>query len=104
MRILMKVQMDVEAANQLIETGGMAEFMETALSRMRPEAAYFGTENGKRTAFIFFDLKEPSDLPSLAQPFFEAGRAAVQVTPVMTADDLKAGMKKLESSRPASRR
>ena len=98
----MKVQMDVTATSQLIENGKMPELMETALGRIHPEAAYFGTEDGKRTAFLFFDLKEPSDLPSLAEPFFDSGKAAIQVTPVMTADDLKAGLKKLESSRAAA--
>ena len=100
----MKVQMEVGAINELIQSGEMPEFMESAVGRIRPEAAYFTTEDGKRTAFFFFDLKEPKDLPSLAEPFFEAGRASIQVSPVMTVDDLKAGLKKVESSRMAGSR
>jgi hypothetical protein len=102
MRVLMKVQMEVTAASELIESGKMPELVETALGRIRPEAAYFGTEDGKRTIFLVFDLKEPSDLPSLTESFFAVGKAAVQVTPVMTQAELKAGLKKLSQSRMAA--
>jgi len=33
-----------------------------SLGEVKPEPAYFAEENGKRTGFVFFDLKDTSDL------------------------------------------
>ncbi len=104
MRMLMKVQLDPAGMKEIVDRGEMPEFMETTLERIRPEATYFTMENGRRTALFVFDLKEPSDLPRLSEPFFETGDAQIQCSPVMTVDDLKAGLKKLESGRLATSR
>ncbi|MEU2118443.1 hypothetical protein ABZ567_23030 [Streptomyces sp. NPDC016459] len=50
MRMLLKVQMDTQASNEAIRQGTLQKTMESALSELRPEAAYFGTESGCRTA------------------------------------------------------
>ncbi len=39
-----------------------------------PEAAYFLAEDGMRTALIFFDLQEPSQIPAVAEPAFLAAK------------------------------
>jgi hypothetical protein len=59
----------------------------------KPEAAYFGTgASGERGGFIVFDLKETSQIPAIAEPFFLAYNAQVTFFPVMNAEDLaKAG-------------
>ena len=55
MRMMMKVQMDTEAANQAIADASLPQLMEKAMERLQPESAYFGPEDGVRTAFIVFD-------------------------------------------------
>ena len=47
-----------------------------------------------RTALIFFDMKDSSDIPSAAEPFFMALDAQISFEPVMTADDMRAGIAK----------
>ena len=37
---------------------------------LKPEAAYFAGDNGKRTGFIFFDLKDASQSPPWRNPGF----------------------------------
>jgi hypothetical protein len=67
------------------------------MERFKPEAAYFTVQNGKRTAFLVFDLKNPSDMPAFGEPFFMGLNASVQLTPAMSADDLQAGLAALGS-------
>jgi len=56
---------------------------------LKPEAAYFATRpNGERGGFIVFDLKDPSQIPAVAVPFFLAFHARVTLCPVMNAQDL----------------
>jgi hypothetical protein len=99
MRTLLKVGMDTEAANEAIARGTLAEIIQSAMDRLHPEAAYFAAENGRRTAFIVFDLKEPSDLPVVAEPFFTGLKATVDVSPVMNIDDVADGLQKADAAR-----
>ena len=66
MRTMMKVKLDTEAASRAIADGSLPGLMQEVLARLQPEAAYFGPEGGVRTAFLVFDLKDPSDLPRIS--------------------------------------
>jgi hypothetical protein len=69
--------------------------MEQTAARWQPEAMYFTTFDGKRTAFVVFDMPESSGLPPFAEPFFTELDAEVQVAPVMNGDDLQKGLSNL---------
>ena len=73
----------------------MPQFMQATLGRLQPEAAYFGPENGIRTAFIVFDLQDPSELPSITEPLFSTLKANIQMFPVMDREDLQKGLGQL---------
>jgi hypothetical protein len=92
MRMLLKVQMDVEAGNRAIRDGSWAQVIERLMQQIQPEAAYFTAMDGKRTGLIFFDLKEPSQIPSVAEPLFMAVNASIDFSPAMTAEDVQAGL------------
>ncbi|WP_329500561.1 DUF3303 family protein [Kitasatospora herbaricolor] len=94
MRMLLTVQMDTEKSNKLIEDDKLTEFMQEAVGRLRPEAAYFGAQEGQRTGFIVFDLNEVSDIPSIAEPFFSQLGAKISFIPVMNLDDVRGGLAK----------
>lgn len=94
MRMLLTVQMDTEAANKAIKDGSLPTIMKKAFEGLKPEAAYFGATDGMRTAFIVFDLKEPSDIPSVAEQFFQGLGAKVSFAPVMTFEDVQAGLQR----------
>ena len=89
MRCLLKVSIPVEAGNAAINEGSLPKTIESILADLKPEAAYFAEENGKRTGFIFFDLKDPSQIPGVAEPWFLAFDAHVELRPAMNLDDLK---------------
>ena len=92
MRTLLKVNIPVEQGNKAILDGSLPKIIQTTMDRLKPEAAYFTTNEGKRTAFFVFDLKDASDIPPIAEPFFMGLNAAIEFSPVMTAEDLKKGL------------
>ena len=94
MRMLMKVQMDVEAANRAISDGSWEQVMGRAMEQLQPEAAYFTAQDGKRTGFIVFDLKDLSDIPAIAEPFFMSVNASIDLSPAMTVEDVQKGLQK----------
>jgi hypothetical protein len=89
MRCLLKATIPVEAGNAAISDGSLPQTMESILGDLKPEAAYFAEDNGKRTAFIFFDLKDTSQIPAVAEPWFLAFDAHVEFHPAMNLEDLK---------------
>ncbi|HET7871459.1 MAG TPA: hypothetical protein VFL42_03040 [Terriglobales bacterium] len=89
MRCLLKVHIPVENGNEAIADGSLARTIESILNDFKPEAAYFAEENGKRTGFIFLDLKDPSQIPVVAEPWFLAFNAHVELHPAMNVEDLK---------------
>ena len=68
------------------------------MSKLKPEAAYFVAEHGNRCAMMFFDMKDASEIPGIAEPLFAGLNARVQLLPVMNVEDLKRG---LDSARQA---
>ncbi|MER8046649.1 hypothetical protein [Streptomyces sp. NPDC094032] len=92
MRMLLKVEMDTPASNEAIKAGTLQKTMEATLEKLRPEAAYFTVEDGCRTAYLFFDLAEPADLPVISEPFFIGLNAKVHYSPVMNPEDLRKGL------------
>jgi hypothetical protein len=89
MRCLLKVSIPVETGNVTMADGTLPKIIESILNESKPEAAFFAEENGKRTGFIFLDLKDTSQIPALAEPWFLAFNAHVEFHPAMNLDDLK---------------
>ena len=88
MRCLMRVSMPVDTGNAAIADGSLPKTIESILGDLKPEAAYFAEDRGQRTAFIFFDLKDTSQIPAVAEPWFLAFNARLSVRPAMNSQDL----------------
>jgi hypothetical protein len=67
--------------------------VEQILADLKPEAAYFfADDNGQRSGSIVFDMKDTSEIPAVAEPWFLAFNAKVSIRPIMNPQDLaKAG-------------
>jgi hypothetical protein len=97
MRMMLKAQMDTAAASKAIQEGRMPMVMQSMMEQLKPEAAYFGPDGGHRTAFIVFDMSDPSQLPAISEPLFSEFHARVEIFPVMDRDDLERGLSSLGS-------
>jgi len=89
MRFLVRAITPVEGGNALMKKGKFDQTMQTILTSLKPEAAYFTADGGKRTALLVVDLPDASHLPRVAEPFFLAFGATVEFLPVMSAEDSK---------------
>lgn len=92
MRCLLKVSIPTEVGNQCVIDGSLGKTIESILNDIGPEAAYFAEEQGVRTGFIFCNIKEESDIPAIAEPWFLAFGAKVEMHPAMNVADLKKAM------------
>lgn len=88
MRVMLKVSIPLEEGNRMSKEGKLVETIQEILAVQKPDAAYFGEDDGKRTAYIFVQVKENSELLGLAEPWFIAFNAYVGMRPIMTFDDL----------------
>jgi hypothetical protein len=96
MRMMMQVTIPVEGGNAAIKDGSLLRVVKSVVEELKAEAAYFGAVNGLRTGYIIFDLKDSSEIPGIAEPFFLAFQATVNFIPVMSAADLAAAIPGIE--------
>jgi hypothetical protein len=69
-------------------SGSLGTTIEGILDDLKPEAAYFAEDNGERTGYILFDMKESSQLPAIAEPWFLAFNAKLTARRAMNSKEL----------------
>lgn len=99
MRMMMTVSIPVETGNAAIRKGTLQSTIQKILKDLKPEAAYFyADDDGNRCGTLVFDMKDSSQLPAVAEPWFLAFNAQVKGRPVMNAKDLAAAEKGIKAA------
>lgn len=88
MRFMLKVLIPVESGNAAAKAGKLGTIIHSILADLKPEAAYFTDSDGQRAGFIFFDMQDPSQIPAIAEPWFQSLNASIELHPAMIPDDL----------------
>ena len=83
-------------SNGWIRDGSIGQKMESMLGEIQPEAAYFGSVDGNRGGYLVINMDEASEIPAKLEPLFQELGAAVECSPVMTSEDLRTAIQRLQ--------
>jgi hypothetical protein len=88
MRMLMHVQFPLEPFNTAVLDGTAGDKIRRILEAIKPQAVYFTEQNGRRGATLVVNVDDPSEVPTLAEPWFLTFDAEVEFRIAMTPEDL----------------
>jgi hypothetical protein len=91
MRVLARITGPTDRGNAAMSDGTNARLVQEMAERWHPEALYFATIDGRRGAYVIFDLPAASDIPAFCEPLYQGLDAQIDIVPVMTPEDLRAG-------------
>jgi hypothetical protein len=75
--------------NAAMRDGNAGQKITRILDEIKPESVYFTEQEGQRSVILIVNLNDPSNVPTLAEPWFLAFNASVEYKIVMTPEDLK---------------
>jgi hypothetical protein len=91
MRMMATVRIPVATGSRTIKDGTLPQVIQKTLEHLKPECAYFVIENGKRTMRAVFEMRNEGDMVPAFEPAMMQLDAEIELTPCMTAEDLKSG-------------
>ena len=96
MHILIHVRIPHEPFNTMVRNGTAGDKIKQILEDLRPEVVYFTEHSGQRGAIMAVDMKDSSETPKYAEPWFLTFNADVEFHTAMTPEELgKAGLEEL---------
>ena len=96
MRVMVKFTLPAsEETNVRVRDGSIVQTMETILANLQPEAAYFGPTDGKRGGYLILNMEGESELVTKLELFWLELGATIEIFPLSSVDDLRAGLQRL---------
>lgn len=96
MRFLVHITCPHEPFNSYVRDGSAGAKISRILEATKPESIYFSAMEGLRSAVAVYDVKNESDIPSIAEPWFLIFEAECQFDVAMSPEDLQdAGLEDL---------
>ncbi|WP_421723284.1 hypothetical protein [Bauldia sp.] len=90
-RMMLKVQIPVEAGNRAVADGTMKSIIEDTMEQIKPEAAYFSQEDGLRTIYFVYQVTDNATFAAVHEPLMQGLGARVSDLPALTWDELSQG-------------
>ncbi|HLI52547.1 MAG TPA: hypothetical protein VKU87_12185 [Thermomicrobiaceae bacterium] len=101
MKFLVKATIPVETGNRLVaQPEEFFGLIQQILADVRPEAFYFALADGQRNNYFIVDVQDGSELPRIAEPFWQAMNAHVEAIPVMDQADIEKSMAVIQEIAP----
>ena len=85
MRFLLKVNIPVEAGNNAVKAGTIGTKIQSILADLKPEAVYFVDDHGQRTALLFLDMQDASQIPAIVEPWTHGSLIFIRVLRIYNA-------------------
>jgi hypothetical protein len=96
-RVMVRFSFPVDPGNELVRSGKIAQIVGKIIEDLKPEAVYLYPEGGQRGGIMVVDLAESSQLAGIAEPFWFGLHATVEITPVMSGEDLQKALTGIET-------
>ena len=88
MRMILTVTMPHEPFNTFIKNGTVGKVLDGIMKEIKPEAAYFSLDEGKRSLFIVVNVEKGTDYVKYAEPFFLKFNADIKYDIVITPEEI----------------
>ncbi|MCB2184980.1 MAG: hypothetical protein KQJ78_07750 [Deltaproteobacteria bacterium] len=88
MRLMYRFTIPVEKGNETAADGSMPRIIQDLVDELRPEAAYFFLEDGRRAGLLVFEETDQTRLVAINEPLFAKLHAAISIQPVMNFADM----------------
>ncbi len=92
MRTMLRWSLEVNASNNALTEGRLPPIVGKLMELTKPEAAYFTADGGQRTIYVFFDMKDSSEIPPIGELMFTNFNGRVEFQPVMNQEEHQRGL------------
>jgi hypothetical protein len=89
---MLRCSLDVTTSNKVLKEGTISQILEKLMKLTKPESAYFTADGGTRTIYIFFDMKDSSELPPIGELVWSNFGGKVEFQPAMNQSELEKGI------------
>lgn len=88
MRLMLRFTIPVEKGNEVVADRSLPVAIKELVERVKPEAAYFHLNDGKRAGTLFFEESSQSRMAVINEPLFAKLNAAIDIQPAVTLEEL----------------
>jgi len=88
MRLMLRFVIPVEKGNEAEADGSLAIAIKNLVEQIKPEAAYFHLQDGKRAGTLFFEESDQARMPVINEPLFAKLNASIDIQPAIRLDEL----------------
>jgi hypothetical protein len=100
-KFLIKIPMPTPAENPAVAAADFKDRMLALVKQVRAERAYFATEDdGRRIDYVVVNVADATELPAMAEPFYDWLGVKVEFLPQMSAEDVERMKPQFDAVKP----